>query len=126
MTDIISAISLVLTIIALTFNSQVAEIKNILEEMDYDKSLPMSRKFQRNKVLKAISVKAVPLFLAFWILFYTLLPEAINIILNSKVSFWNFNAVTTLFVFVELIILLFAMRAFYVLFKLLIKAVNLK
>ncbi len=126
MTDIISASSLVFTIIALTFNSQIAEIKVILEERDYDKSSPASRKYQRGKVLKAILVKAVPLFLAFWILFYILLPETITLILNSRLSFWHFNAVTTLFIFIELIILIFAIRAFYILIKLLIKAKNLQ
>ncbi|MCH8032957.1 MAG: hypothetical protein IH950_04230 [Bacteroidetes bacterium] len=126
MTDIITASSLVFTIIALTFNSQIAEIKVILEERNYDKGSPQSRKHQRGKALKAIIVKAFPLFLAFWILFYTLLPDTINLILNSRLSLWHFNAVNTLFVFIELIILLFAIRAFYMLFRLLIKVKSLQ
>lgn len=126
MTDIISASSLVFTIIALTFNSQIAEIKVILEEENYDKSSPMSRKFQRGKALKAILVKAFPLFLAFWILFYILLPETINLVLDSRFSFWHFNTVNTLFVFIETIILIFAIRAFYMLLKLLIKVKSLQ
>lgn len=126
MTDIISAVSLVLTIIALTFNNQVAEIKDILDEKNYDKSLQKSRKLQRDKALKAIFIKAGPLFLAFWILFYILLPTASSIIFNGRISLWNFDTITTLFVFIEFIILLFAIRSAYMLTRLLIKVKNLK
>ena len=125
MSEIISASSLIFTIIALTFNSQVSEINDILDEKEYDKTSPSSRKFQREKVIMAILLKAFPLFVAFWVLFYTLFPKAINLIIDGNLSLWRFDTVTTLFLFIESIILLFAIRAFYMLLKLIIKAKRL-
>ena len=89
MSDIISAASLIFTIIALTFNSQVKEINYIIEEKEYDRTSPESRKTQKNIVVRAILLKAFPLFLAFWILFYTLLPKAITLIKESSISLWH-------------------------------------
>ena len=121
MSEIISASSLILTIIALTFNSQVNKINDILDEEEYDRSLPSSRNFQKRKVLVTILLKAVPLFLAFWILFYILLPKSYNIIQNGSLNLWDFDTVSTLFVFVEIIIFLFASSASALLVKLFMK-----
>ena len=126
MSDIISAASLIFTIIALTFNSQVKEINYIIEEKEYDRTSPESRKTQKNIVVRAILLKAFPLFLAFWILFYTLLPKAITLIKESSISLWHFDTVNTLFIFIEAIILLFAIRSFYMLLKLFNKVTKLK
>ncbi|MBN2572515.1 MAG: hypothetical protein JXA68_10335 [Ignavibacteriales bacterium] len=107
MSDIISAVSLIFVIIALTFNNQIKEINIILDEPDYEKGMNESRKHQKNKSLKILIVKAIPLFLMFFVLFLILLPKAWELISESNLSIWNFNILTTLFLFIEIIILVF-------------------
>jgi uncharacterized BrkB/YihY/UPF0761 family membrane protein len=61
-----------------------------------------ARRTWRSALLALLWTRMVPTTLAFLAAFYTLLPSAVQILTKSSPSLWHFNALDTIFVFVEL------------------------
>jgi len=111
MNDTISSISVILVFLLVLLNFVSLEITKCL-----NKEKPgAAEKIAREKYLKALRIlllKSLCINLVFIIVAYILLPDTIFIIINSTLSLWNFDTLSTLYVFIELGLLSFAIFSF--------------
>ena len=101
MADLLSAISVLLVFLTFLLNGIEKEVsENVLK-----KKPPAAQKEARNQfnndTLKLLLLKTFPVTLIYIATFYSLLPKAVRIITTSKFSFWNFDELNTIFVFIE-------------------------
>lgn len=125
MSDIISIISLILTLLTFLFNLAWPDIKNTLDQDDHING-SQAKQRQREKINKTIYLKAMPMLASFVLVFYTTLPKAVEIILSSKLTIWNFNIENTIYVMIVYSLLAFTLLNTHLIFRLFQKKQNLK
>jgi hypothetical protein len=100
MADLLSAVSVLLVFLTFLFNGIDKEVNESLQKQKPDPKQKVARKtFQRN-LTRLLYLKLLPVATIFFGVFYSLLPEAVNIICISRVDFWNFNELNTIFIFI--------------------------
>ena len=75
-------------------------VETILSKRPQQEHKDKMRKYKK-KIKNILYFKLIPVFLIYTIVFYTLLPSTIEIISVSTFSFWHFDTLNTIFVFVE-------------------------
>lgn len=125
MSDIISIISLILTLLTFLFNLAWPDIKNTLDQDDHING-SQAKQRRREKINKTIYFKAMPMLASFVLVFYTTLPKAVEIILSSKLTIWNFNIENTIYVMIVYSLLAFTLLNTHLIFRLFQKKRNLK
>jgi|GEM_PF-1570578 hypothetical protein len=102
MGDLLSAISVFLIFLTFLFNSIEKEVLDTLaiRKPEYAQADKLNR--YKTDLKRLLFLKSLPITLIFLISFYVLLPKTITIIKTSKIDFWNFDELKTLFVFIEI------------------------
>ncbi|MET0775653.1 MAG: hypothetical protein ABWZ65_09220 [Pseudomonas mandelii] len=106
--DIVAVSGLLLTLTTFMFNLAWPKLDEALE-LDEKQAGPLARKRSRKKVTNVLFACALPLTSAFLALFYVNLPAAVKILGSSTLDLWDFDVDRTLYVFVVLTLLLFAL-----------------
>ncbi|MCZ7609665.1 MAG: hypothetical protein M5U17_05815 [Ignavibacterium sp.] len=102
MSDILSSISVLLVFLTFLFNAIEKEVSEKIIQRKPEVQQTEARRQFNNELLKLLFLKTLPVTIIFIITFYSLLPKAIHIITTSKFSFWQFDELNTIFVFIEL------------------------
>lgn len=102
MGDILSAISVFLVFLTFLFNSIEKEITEIIGLRKPEIAQIERRKQFNNELLKLLYLKALPISIIYSVTFYSLLPKVVNILMTSNFSLWQFDALKTIFVFIEI------------------------
>jgi hypothetical protein len=118
MADLISALSVFLVFLTFLLNSLEADLKELLKKRKPDANQINSLNQYKLEFKKLFYLKSLPISIVYISTFYILLPKTINIINNSKLSFWEFDEFNTLFVFIELGLLCLMIYAFIKSFQL--------
>ncbi|MEX5683944.1 MULTISPECIES: hypothetical protein [Pseudomonas] len=106
--DIVAVSGLLLTLTTFMFNLAWQRLHEALE-LDESLSGPLARKRSRKKVTNVLFACALPLTSAFLALFYVNFPAAVRIMGSSTLDLWDFDVDRTLYVFVVLALLVFAL-----------------
>lgn len=102
MSDLLSAISVLLVFLTFLLNEIQKEVSLILAERKPSQAQKQDRKSYNGRIFSLLFFKAIPIAAIFIIAFYILLPKTITILLSSKITFWGFDELSTIFVFIEL------------------------
>ncbi|EML9902928.1 hypothetical protein RG393_001517 [Morganella morganii] len=108
LSDIVAISGLLLTLVTFLFNLAWPKITEALNQ-DEATSGKNARKRCREKINKILYGTVLPIFVAFFILFYINLPTTVKIISSSQIVFWDFNVDNTLYVMV-----VYALAAFVI------------
>lgn len=109
LSDIVAISGLLLTLVTFLFNLAWPKINEALS-LDEATSGANAKKRCREKINRTILGTVLPLFVAFFVLFYINLPTAVKIISSSEIALWNFDVDDTLYVMV-----VYALAAFVIL-----------
>ncbi len=119
MAETLSAISVLLVFLTFLLNSIEQSLDTILSKRPYEDHVDKMNKY-KEKIRSILFLKLVPISLVYIITFYVLLPDTFIIISNSTFSFWDFDALNTIFVFVEIGLLglaIYSISKIVILFK---------
>jgi hypothetical protein len=120
MADLLSAISVLLVFLTFLLSGIEKDVsEKILQRKPTEAQKEARRQFN-NEILKLIFLKILPVSLMYIATFYALLPKAILILTTSNFSFWHFDELKTIFVFIEIGLLgltIFALTKMYQLMK---------
>lgn len=97
-----STISIVLGVLTYFLTMMLDKARTLLREDVPAPAQKNAREGLRNRLLVVLISAALPLFLAFSVLFYLCLPTIFAIRDSSSFQFWNFDLTKTLFVFLDL------------------------
>ncbi|WP_147379538.1 hypothetical protein [Culturomica massiliensis] len=100
MAETLSAVSVLLVFLTVLLSSIEQNVETILSKRPQQEHKDKMRKYKR-KIKNILCFKLIPISLIYTIVFYTLLPSTIEIISVSTFSFWHFDTLNTIFVFVE-------------------------
>ncbi|WP_413484284.1 hypothetical protein [Morganella psychrotolerans] len=123
--NIVAISGLLLTLITFLFNLAWPKISAALAQ---DEAIAGDKARERaaKSVCSVLWLIVFPIFISFLLLFYINLPTAVRIISNSRLSLWNFNVDSTLYVFVVLALLVFVLYNLWLIVKLIRKQTKLK
>jgi len=120
MSDLLSAVGILLAIITLFYEKASNAIKPVLE-----KSIPPNeQKIELEKTRKEIErgIRTVIIFVVIYFAFsWLLFPTSIEVIFHSKLSLWDFDAVNTIFIIVNCTVFIFFIASIRTLILLFIK-----
>lgn len=102
MADLLSSISVLLVFLTFLFNTIEKEVTEKIAKRKPETQQTEARKQFNNELWKLLFLRTLPVTIIFIITFYSLLPRAIQILTTSKFSFWNFDELNTIFIFIEL------------------------
>lgn len=110
MSDVLSAIGILLAIITLFYDKTSNKIKNVLE-----KSLPTKdQKIELNKLKKEIE-KNIWISIAYDSIYATflwlLIPTSLDICNNSSLNIWSFDLASTIFIIINCTVMIFLIIA---------------
>lgn len=125
MSDIISISSLILTLLTFLFNLALPEITTTLEQDDQIAGDHAKRRLQE-KISKILYRKAMPMLISFFLIFYITLPKALEIMLSSKLTIWNFDMERTVYIMLVYALLAFTLLNAHLAYKLFQKRQKLK
>jgi hypothetical protein len=116
MSDILSSISILLVFATIAFDIFMKKAHDFQneEELDSEATERIKSKMKRKKLLIK---EFIFLLVSLIILFYVQLPTTVNILKNSIFSIWNFETVSTLFILINLGILIILVISFIKLIK---------
>jgi hypothetical protein len=106
MGDIFSAISIILVFATVGLDIFAKESDNFISKRNPDNNKPTELtnfKKEKHKLL----FKLIGVLLFYLLLFWLLIPKSIEIIMDSEISFWNFDIVKTFYVIINFGILIF-------------------
>jgi len=101
MGDLLQAISVLLVFLTFLFQAIDKEISSLINTSVPDVNRIIERKRFKDKLGSLLILKSIPICIVYTITSYTLLPKSISIIHYSKLDFWNFDPLSTIFVFIE-------------------------
>ena len=101
MGEILSAVSVLLIFLTVLLSLIEKNVETILSNRPPQDHADKMKKYKK-KIRNILYFKLIPIFLIYAIVFYVLIPSTIKIILNSAFSFWDFDALNTIFIFVEI------------------------
>jgi O-antigen ligase len=117
--DSIQGISILLVFLIAFFEMKRKQIEDDLKMKRPNQKLTQELDEFKRKIDKKIINNLLPLIIAFGLLFYLLLPASIEIITNFHISFFYFDLLVTLFLFIEIFSFVFLGYLIYYLIKLL-------
>ncbi|MHC8408608.1 hypothetical protein ACYZTR_00155 [Pseudomonas sp. Hz4] len=106
--DIVAVSGLLLTLTTFMFNLAWPRLHEALE-LDEKQPGPLARKRSRKTVVNVLFGCTLPLTTAFMALFYVNFPAAVRIMGSSTLDLWDFDVDRTLYVLVDLALLVFAL-----------------
>jgi H+/gluconate symporter-like permease len=101
MADLLSSISVLLVFLTFLFNTIEKEVTEKIAKRKPETQQTEARKQFNNELWKLLFLRTLPVTIIFIVTFYSLLPRAIQILTTSKFSFWNFDELNTIFIFIE-------------------------
>jgi len=101
MADLLSSISVLLVFLTFLFNSIEKDVTEKINQRKPEPAQTMKLRQYYNELWKLIFLRTLPVTLIFIVIFYSLLPRTIHIIITSEVAFWQFDELKTIFVFIE-------------------------
>lgn len=102
MADLLTSISVLLVFLTFLFNTIEKEVTEKIAKRKPETQQTKARKQFNNELWKLLFLRILPVTIIFIVTFYSLLPRAIQILTTSKFSFWNFDELNTIFIFIEL------------------------
>jgi len=102
MGDLLSSISVLLVFLTFLLNSIEQRVSEKLSARVPLKSLQNDRKKFMAEIRMLVFLRTLPVTLIFGVVFYTMLPKTEEIIQTSEFSWWDFDALSTILVFLEL------------------------
>lgn len=108
MRDILSSISIIVGIMSYLLNMVHADANDLLEEELPATGQSAARSRLRKKLRNTLYFKSLPILLGYLTLFYLCLPTTIDIIYNSVFVLWKFDIFNTIFMCLELSLLIFS------------------
>jgi hypothetical protein len=102
MADLLSAISVLLVFLTFLFNGIEKEVSVKINQRKPTIAQAEARRQFNNDTLKLLLLKTLPVTLIYIVTFYSLLPRAVHILRTSELSFWHFDELNTIFVFIEI------------------------
>lgn len=123
--DIVAVSGLLLTLVTFLFNLAWPKITEALNQ-DEATAGASARKRCREKINKTLYGTVLPIFIAFFVLFYINLPSAVKVISSSQIAFWNFDVDDTLYVMVVYALAAFVIFNGSLLYRLFSKQAKLK
>lgn len=126
MVNEISAISVFLFFLTFLFNSIDSRTTTILEERVPERTQHDKLRKYLRKLNLLIFLNALPTTLVYLATTYLLFPDCLNILKKSTFSLCHFDVLATLFIFIELGLLGFAIYALTRTIELLIHRNNIK
>lgn len=121
MNDIVAISGLLLALTTFLFNLALPKINQALQ-LDEHMSGEIARQKARKQVRATLLLPVLPLFLAFFALFYVNLPAAMQIVANSSLRLWHFEVDRTLYVLVECALLAFVIYHGWLIYRLAAKS----
>ncbi len=119
MSDILSAIGILLAIITFFYDKTNSSIKKVLDKPLPPKEQKIELKKVKDEICKTTGISFI-YCLIYLVFFWLLLPTSFDIITNSTFSLWSFNLSITIYVIINFAVLVFfiiAMRNTIVLCK---------
>ncbi len=101
MADLLSSISVLLVFLTFLFNTIEKEVTEKIANRKPETQQTEAHKQFNNELWKLLFLRTLPVTIIFIVTFYSLLPRAIQILTTSKFSFWNFDELNTIFIFIE-------------------------
>lgn len=101
MGDLLSSISVLLVFLTFLLNGLQQQAEEILEIIKPGNDQKSKTDKINKKILMFFWIKCFPVSLTFGLVFYVLLPKAINIINASVFKIWNFDILDTVFILIE-------------------------
>lgn len=99
-----SAISIVLGVLTYFLTLVLEGSRKVLANPMPAASQKVLRKTLRCTLIRSLASSAIPMLIAFGLLFYLCLPTTVRISHSSNLELWNFDLLKTIFVFLELAI----------------------
>lgn len=121
MSDILSGISVLIVFLFIFFDKFHNKILEELKKERPDKSKAIALEKYSSDLKDVLFYRAIPLLIVFLIISYTLLPKAIEVISKSKINFWDFNTLNTLFIFIEISLISFFIYSLILIVRIIIK-----
>lgn len=110
--DILSSISVLLVFLTILVTYLSTELRSAIEDPKPDKSQTKARRKAVAKLRFTLLAKAIPITIVFIIITYTLLPQTVEILKSSRISLWNFDSLSTIFIIIEVGLLGFTSYSF--------------
>ncbi|UAA37645.1 hypothetical protein KIH87_13110 [Paraneptunicella aestuarii] len=123
--DIVAVSGLLLTLVTFLFNLAWPKITEALNQ-DEATSGDSAKKRCREKINKTLYGTVLPIFVAFFVLFYINLPSAVKVISSSEIAVWNFDVDDTLYVMVVYALAAFVIFNGSLLYRLFVKQSKFK
>jgi hypothetical protein len=102
MADLLSAISVLLVFLTFLLSGIEKDVTEKILQRKPTEAQKEARRHFNNDILKLLLLKTLPVTLIYIATFYSLLPKAVHILATSKLSFWHFDELNTIFVFIEI------------------------
>lgn len=102
MGDLLSSISVLLVFLTFLLNSIEQRVDEMLSARVPLKNLQSERKQFMSEIRALLFLRTLPVTFIFGIVFYTMLPKTVDILMHSEFSWWTFDALSTILVFLEL------------------------
>jgi hypothetical protein len=102
MADLLSAISVLLVFLTFLLSGIEKDVSEKILQRKPSEAQKEARRQFNNDTLKLLLLKTLPVSLMYIATFYALLPKAVLILTTSKFSFWHFDELKTIFVFIEI------------------------
>jgi len=99
--DILSAISVFLVFLSFLLSNIDKRVEAILKNEKPTNAQISALKKYRKEIRQFLFIQLCPILIVFVVTFYLLLPHAIKIIANSKLSFLDFDILNSLFICIE-------------------------
>ncbi len=120
MSDILSAVGILLAIITLFYDKAFNTIKPYMEKSIPPKEQEAELKKVKTEIEKSIRT-AILFNLIYFVFLWLLLPTSIDIIVNSTFNLWNFDIVNTIFIIVNCTVLVFFLISIRTIVRLIVK-----
>jgi len=102
MGDLLSSISVLLVFLTFLLSSIEQRVSEKLSAPVPLKNLQSERKKFMGEIRTLLFLRTLPVTLIFGVVFYTMLPKTVEILMQSEFSWWYFDALSTILVFLEL------------------------
>lgn len=102
MADLLSAVSVLLVFLTFLLTSIEKEVSVKCAQRKPEKAQAQDRIIFNRELFQLLLLKVVPVTIIYCITFYSLLPKAIHILVSSSFNLWNFDELSTIFLFIEI------------------------
>jgi hypothetical protein len=121
MGEILSAISILLVFLTILLDLTSKEVNEIISQPKPDRNRTKELSAYNSKTRKVLFGKVIPIILSYIVTAYILLPKTIDIFRRSEFKIWNFDTLLTLFVSIELGLIVLVTVSIYLALKLISK-----